>query len=143
MDAQPDHADPEQQLAALYERRSRAIPLRPEPAPGAVIAKCHDNAAAFCASQPGYSVVTGWILLGIGWDRYLFCPHSIVRDGAGRLRDVTPQNDPGAELPFLPDNSTVLRKAIEARIGSYTYPPIPEAGLLEVIAAPAGDEDGS
>jgi hypothetical protein len=76
-------------FAALWERRGSAMKLTPcavryrdgsAPAPGA----CHINVDHWIRENENYEAVRGWIPMNYGFER-----HSVVRDCAGLLVDIT------------------------------------------------------
>lgn len=55
-----------------------------------VAARCHENAVAWVARHPGWSVVRGWLhVFGDADSGAMFDAHSVVRDDNGRIWDVT------------------------------------------------------
>jgi hypothetical protein len=131
----------QEELASIYARKAEAFGVPRAPAEGAELGRCHANAAAFCSTNPGHSVVTGWIVMPMGLDHYWFCPHSVVRDGSGKLLDVTPQHDDRVVIKFLPDDSSLLRHGIENGIGHFPYPPFPVATIVDVMGMANPDEE--
>lgn len=50
-----------------------------------VMAECHENARRWAAANAGFSVVKGWVPMGVG----VFNRHSVVRGFDGKLVCVT------------------------------------------------------
>jgi hypothetical protein len=100
----------------LYSARHAAVPVdfaeaeiegawRPE------LNKCHEDATIWAAHNDGWEAVRGWIVFDLS-DSFLamqpeihFVAHSVVRDTAGKLWDITPSTI-SVDLRFLPHPGT-------------------------------------
>ena len=92
--------------ASLYARGHEAVILsRAEVVVGdwhPTANDCHGNVTEFCAYDPAYSPVRGWLYFDFGGylDRVQFLPHSAVRAPDEGLYDITP-SQASQQYPFL------------------------------------------
>ena len=63
---------------------------------------CHANVTTWCKSSNGFEIVRGWLYFDLaGLLPYvLFNAHSVIRDSAGELWDITPSRATD-QYPFL------------------------------------------
>jgi hypothetical protein len=79
------------------------------------IAECHDNVDVWLKSNPKHVAVRGWVVnASYGADVVGLTAHSVVRDAAGTLFDITPVTDerirPGMVfVPHLGDDASFHR----------------------------------
>lgn len=65
---------------------------------------CHHNVTEWCALEPTYKVVRGWLYFDLtGCSVARFVAHSVVRAEDGNLYDITPSNA-SQDYPFLEGN---------------------------------------
>jgi hypothetical protein len=95
----------------LFDRLADTVSLQYlRPAPGEVAPmpnRCHDNAAAWVKAHPTWTVVHGWLPFGDTVGGAFFDAHSVVRDPAGTLWDIT-QTEFDRLIIFTGDPATFL-----------------------------------
>ena len=93
--------------AAIYARRDTGVevPFREVELGGwtPVQQECHDNVLRWIEAHPTHSAVHGWLYMDFGGA--LSCvrliSHSVVRDEAGELFDITPMGPTFGRYPFI------------------------------------------
>lgn len=93
----------------LFERRETAVVVRPAeasigdwtPQPN----QCHENARTWADNHPGVIAVQGWLVFNLGQLGTMHCTrfvaHSVIRDEAGHMWDITPNRGTSQQYPFL------------------------------------------
>ncbi len=65
---------------------------------------CHHNVSIWCANNPSYTPVRGWLYFNLpGFPHVKFVSHSVVRAPDKELYDITPSNA-SKDYPFVESN---------------------------------------